>query len=226
MWVGVQVPGMSTELPLAHAFEPPGGNVSEPPAVVVLHGRGADERDLLPIATDLHEELAVLSLRAPTPLGPGYTWYELDLSGGGMAASQPDESDYVESLDLIEASIEAAIDRFGLDRGRISMLGFSQGAIMSFGALVEFEVELVWAAALHGYLPIRYEPGDLERAAGTPVFVAAGDQDQVIPATRAEEAAGRLTEAGLDVTFRTYPIGHGTDPNELEDLRSWVRERC
>ncbi len=216
---------MRTELPLTYEFEPAKRDIPEPPVVVVLHGRGADERDLLPIATELHDELAVISLRAPTQLGPGYTWYELDLSGGGMAASQPDRADYLESLDLIEASIEAAIDRYDLDRARIGLLGFSQGAIMSFGALVELEVDIAWAAALHGYLPARYERVDLERAAGTPVFVAAGTNDEVIPATRAEEAAGRLTEAGVDVTFRTYPIAHGTDPAELADVRSWVHER-
>ncbi|CDK39881.1 phospholipase/carboxylesterase [Halorubrum sp. AJ67] len=71
-----------TDVPLEHVHvAPDDGTDGEPaPAVFVLHGRGADEEDLLPVAAELPDELHVISLRAPDPLQGGYTWYELDLS--------------------------------------------------------------------------------------------------------------------------------------------------
>ena len=216
---------MVTELPLEYERIRLNGVDRPAPAVVVLHGRGANERDLLPLAEELPGDFDVISLRAPTQLGPGYTWYDLDLSGGGLHASEPDPDDWVESLDLIQASIDIAIDEFDLDPNRIALLGFSQGAIMSLGLMIEQPGRFAWIAALHGYLPAQYDRDDVASAAGTPVFLAAGSEDQIIPATRAEEAHSRLSEAGVDTTYRVYEIGHGTSPDELADLREWVSTR-
>ncbi len=216
---------MSDTFPLTHVWIDPDGDIEEPPLLVLLHGRGATEEDLLPIAQQLPDELAVLSLRAPSPLGPGYTWYQLDLSGGGLHASQPHAEDFNRSLDLLTQSIDAAADEYDCDTDRIGLLGFSQGAILSLGALVERPTDYAWVVGLHGYLPERYEQAALEPASGTPVFLGAGTQDQVIPATRGEDAAERLKAAGGSVTFRTYPTGHGTSQEEVDDVDRWIRAR-
>ena len=216
---------MTVSLPLEHVWVEPENGGESPPLLVLLHGRGSHENDLLPLAQQLPDELAILSLRAPTQLGPGYTWYELDLSGGGLHASQPDDEDLDRSLELVDASLKEAQAKYDVDPERIGLLGFSQGAILSLGALAERPDEYAWVVGLHGYLPARYDTTALQRAAGTPVFLGAGTRDQVIPVTRAEDASERLTAAGIDVTFRTYPIGHGTAPQEVEDVGEWVDSR-
>ena len=213
---------MTASLPLEHVWVASETDGDAPPLLVLLHGRGSHEEDLLPIAQQLPDELAILSLRAPTQLGPGYTWYELDLSGGGLHASQPDDEDFDRSLELIDESLTDAQGTYDFDPERIGLLGFSQGAILSLGALVERPNEYAWVVGLHGYLPARYDSTELQQAGGTPVFLGAGTRDQVIPVTRGEDASERLTAAGLDVTFRTYPIGHGTAPQEVEDVGEWV----
>lgn len=213
-------------LPLEHVHTPPDAPEGGPGrAVVVLHGRGANERDLLPVANRLDDGLHVISLRAPEPLMGGYTWYELDLPAGDLHRSQPDAEDFRHSLDLVNASIGAAIDAYGLDPSGIGLLGFSQGAIVSFALVIESPADFAWAVGLHGYLPASHAEATPADAAGRPVFVSAGSADQIIPPDRARAAADRLEAMGFAVEFREYDASHGIAHEELDDVVRWVDER-
>lgn len=210
-------------LPLAAEYVAPRADVDGPaPAVVVLHGRGANEQDLLPIARELPEQLAILSLRAPDRTGPGYSWYEFDLSGGDLQSSQPVESDFRRSVDLVSESIDGATEAHGFDADRIGLLGFSQGTIMSFAMMLEAPERYAWCVGLHGYLPASHADLDPDGIEGKPVFVGAGTQDRIIPASRAQLAAERFEALGADTTYRTYPVGHGVGRDELQDVVEWV----
>ena len=216
---------MTADLPLTHESIPPREDTDGPaPAVFVLHGRGADEGDLLPVARHLPDAYHVVSFRAPDRLMGGYTWYELDLSGGGLHSSQPQPEVFRRSLDVVWESVEAAVDAYGLDEDRLGFLGFSQGAITSLSTLAEHSEAVSWVVALHGYLAAEHA-GDDVSLDGTPVFVGGGEADDVIPASRCETAADRLREWGAEVTFRTYPVGHGIGQDELRDLVSFVEAR-
>lgn len=196
------------------------------PAVVVLHGRGADEDDLVPLAERLPGDRHVLSVRAPDRLAPGYTWYDLDLSAGGLHESQPDAEGFARSRDLLDEFVAQALDAYPIDPARVGVLGFSQGAILGLATVLEHPERFAWCVALHGYLAESHS--DLDRfdgIAGFPTFLGAGEMDQVIPASRAERAADLLAEAGLDVTFETYPTGHGVGADEAADVAAWVGER-
>lgn len=213
-------------LPLEHEHVPPDDPVEGPDrAVVVLHGRGANERDLLPVAKRLDDDLHIISLRAPEPLMGGYTWYELDLPDGDIHRSQPDADDFRRSLDLVTESVDAAIDAYGLDPTNIGLLGFSQGAIVSFALIIEAPTDYAWTVGLHGYLPASHEGATPVDAAGRPVFVSAGSADQIIPPERARMAADRLEAMGFDVEFREYDTSHGIAHTELDDVVRWVGER-
>ncbi|WP_418282156.1 alpha/beta hydrolase [Halorubrum sp. DTA98] len=214
-----------TDLPLEHVHVAPDDSGEDDPAVFVLHGRGADEQDLLPIASELPDELHVVSLRAPEPLHGGYTWYDLDLSGGGLHESEPEPEGFRRSLDLVTESIDAAVDAYDLDPDRLGLLGFSQGAISSLALLVETPARYAWVVALHGYLADSHADRSSEGIAGKPVFVAAGSGDRVIPESRARAAAKRLESVGADVTYEAYPTGHGIGPAELADVVAFVESR-
>lgn len=213
------------ELPLVHVSRP--GTVdSNAPAVVLIHGRGTNERDLLSIGAQLPEEIHVLSVRAPQSMGGpnSYTWYDLDLSAGGLHSSQPDPEGFRRSLDLVHEFVEAATEHYDLDPDRIGLLGFSQGSITSLSALLERPEAYRWVIALNGYLAESHE-GDAANADGKPVFIGCGSMDQVIPPQRAERAAELLSEGGADVRFETYGVGHGTTPQELSDAVQWLEGR-
>ncbi len=216
---------MSESLPLVHVSRP-GTVESNAPAVVLIHGRGTNERDLLPIGARLPEELHVLSVRAPDPMGApnSYTWYELDLSAGGIHASQPHDEQFRRSLDRLHEFVAAAVERYDLDPDRVGLLGFSQGAITSLSALLERPDAYRWVVALNGYLAATHE-SQADAASGKPVFVGCGSRDRVIPPQRAERATELLTEAGADVRFERYDVGHGTTPGEIADVAAWLEGR-
>jgi phospholipase/carboxylesterase len=207
-------------LPLEHVHVAP--DAASDRVVVVLHGRGADERDLLPVAQEL-PPAHVVSLRAPEPMGPGYTWYDLDLSGGGLHASQPDPDGFRRSLDLASESVAAVREAYGAET--IGVLGFSQGAITALSLLLEDPSRFAWVVALHGYLAESHAGRAPEGLGDVPVFVGAGEADEVIPAARAEAAAEALREAGASVTYHSYPTGHGIGRAELDDVVAFVADR-
>ena len=207
------------DLPLEHVYVAPDEPTDR--MVVVLHGRGADEQDLLPVAREL-PPAHVVSLRAPDPMGPGYTWYELDLSAGGLHRSQPDPDDFRRSLDLVSDSVSAARAAYGPES--VGLLGFSQGAITALSLLLEDPARFDWVVALHGYLAESHADRTPDGLSGVPVFVGAGEADEVIPVARAEAAAETLREAGAPVTYRTYPTGHGIGREELDDVVAFVAD--
>jgi len=103
----------------------PGGVSSDAPAVVVLHGRGTDERDPLPIGArlpDVLDDLDVLGVRAPEPMKmpDSYTWYELDLTDG-LHDSQPDPDGFRRGLDRRSAFVDGAVDASDIDADRVGL---------------------------------------------------------------------------------------------------------
>ena len=216
-----------SDIPLEHVhIEPETPTDGQSPAVFVLHGRGANEEDLLPIAKELPDDHHIVSLRAPDRLQGGYTWYELDLSAGGLHQSQPDAADFERSLGLVEDSVEAAIDAYGLDVDRLGLLGFSQGAITSLSLLLESPEDYQWVVALHGYLPASHRDLEPDGIVDKPVFIAAGSVDQVIPAARTEAAAERFEQLGAAVSYTVYDTPHGVSPEELDDLVEFVEQQA
>lgn len=210
-------------IPLEHVhIEPETPTEGPAPAVFVLHGRGANEQDLLPIANELPDEFHIVSLRAPDRLQGGYTWYELDLSAGGLHQSQPDGGDFDRSLELISESVDAAVDAYDLDVDQLGLLGFSQGAITSLSLVLESPDDYQWVVALHGYLPESHRDIDPEGIVDKPVFIAAGTADQIIPAARSQAAAERFEELGAAVTYNMYETQHGVSQEELRDLVEFV----
>ncbi|XVH31226.1 alpha/beta hydrolase [Haloferacaceae archaeon DSL9] len=214
------------ELPLTHVHLAPQTRTDGPdPAVFVLHGRGANEEDLLPLARRLPDAYHVVSLRAPDRLQGGYTWYELDLSAGGLHQSQPHPEEFRRSLDLVSEAIDAAVEAYDLDASRLGLLGFSQGAITGLSLLLENPDRFAWVVALHGYLASSHADLDPAGIDEKPVFVGAGTADQIIPVRRAEAAAERLRGIGADVTFNSYDAPHGVGPDELADLVAFVEDQ-
>jgi len=214
-----------TDVPLEHVHVAPDVEPESAPAVFVLHGRGADEEDLLPVARHLPDELHVVSLRAPDPIQGGYTWYELDLSAGGLESSQPDPTDFRRSLDLVAESVDAAVESYDIDPDRLGLLGFSQGAITSLSLVLEEPDRYAWVVALHGYLADAHADLDPDGIEGKPVFVGAGAGDRVIPESRSAAAADRLDEIGAAVTRGSYPGGHGVGQQELSDTVAFVESQ-
>lgn len=188
-------------------------------ALVLLHGRGADEHDLFGLLDVLDPERRLLGLtpRAPLALPPGGArWYRL----GGIPT--PDPVTFHASL----GRVAAFLDAIPVTLARVVLGGFSQGAVMSYAlALGAGRPRPAGLVALSGFVPrVDGFSLDLEDIAGYPVWVSHGALDSVIPAAYGREAAALLRDAGAALTWRETPVPHGVDPLLLPELRSFVSD--
>ena len=186
-------------------------------ALVLLHGRGADEHDLFPLLDALDPERRLLGLtpRAPLALPPGGAhWYRL----GGIPTPEP--ATFFAALEQGAAFLDA----LPVPIDRVVLGGFSQGAVMSYAlGLGSGRPRPAAIVALSGFLP-RVEGFELDLAGldGYRVAVAHGSLDPVIPASFGREAAELLREAGADLLWRESPVPHTIDPRVLPELQALV----
>jgi len=200
---------------IAHLERPAAG---EPEGLLVLlHGRGADERDLFPLLDLLDPERRLLGV---TPGGPhhlppgGRHWYAL----GGIPT--PDPATFAATA----PRLAAFLDGLPVPSDRVVLGGFSQGTVMSYAmSLGPGRPRPAAVVAMSGFLPrVADWPLEPERLRGVPVGIAHGSLDPVIPAQFAAEAEATLTAAGADVLRLSSPVPHMVDPDWIEPLRDLV----
>ncbi|MEO6457259.1 MAG: alpha/beta fold hydrolase, partial [Chloroflexia bacterium] len=169
----------TTELNLSHIVRPAQAAPPEQqrsPGLLLLHGRGADEYDLMGLEEGLDPRLTIVSARAPNSLGGGFTWYDLYRLG------EPDARTVQSSLEKLRRFVESMVDAYRIDPKRLYLMGFSQGALMS-AALALVVPEKVRGVIMHsGYVPTDAVPeSNPTGLQGKPFFVAHGKYDDVIP---------------------------------------------
>jgi phospholipase/carboxylesterase len=187
-------------------------------ALVLLHGRGADEHDLFPLLDALDPERRLLGItpRGPLALPPGGAhWYAL----GGIPTPDPDTF-----FPTFETAA-AFLDGLPVSIERVVLGGFSQGAVMSWAlGLGGGRPRPAAIIALSGFMP-EVEGFDLDLAGleDYPIAVAHGSLDPVIPVEFGRAAADRVRAAGADLLWRETPVPHTIDPRVLPELRALVR---
>ncbi|MBA3421383.1 MAG: phospholipase [Thermoleophilaceae bacterium] len=206
---------------LAHQIRPAGGEPEG--ALVLLHGRGTDELDLLPVADRLDPErrLVVVAPRAPHSLPPGgYHWYIVRRVGF------PDERTFFDSFARLAEWLDALPAALGVPWERTFLGGFSMGAVMSYAlGLGAGRPAPAGVLALSGFLPtVEGFELDLRRRQGFPVAIGHGTEDPIIPVDFAREARRRLEEAGLVVLYREAAIPHTIEPRFVAVVREWLRD--
>lgn len=193
-----------------------------PPLLVLLHGVGADENDLFPLAAHLDPHFKVVSLRAPYDYYAGHAWFHLDIRPGGQVI--PDVGQARATLADLVRWLAAAPDRYATDPRRTFFLGFSQGAMMSLGTLCTAPEGLAGVVALSGRSPkgLFECAATKEQIARVPLFVAHGTIDDVLPVASGRAINDEFRELSKDFTYREFPIGHGIAPDELELVAAWL----
>jgi phospholipase/carboxylesterase len=192
--------------------------------LVLHHGRGSDERDLLGLADLLDPEgrLRVVTPRAPLVLAgsPGYHWYLVPRVGF------PDPG----SFDAARAALAELHgwlwEETGIGPERTVLGGFSMGAVMSYAmALGAERPPVAGILAFSGFVPTveGWQPSLADRTA-TRAFIAHGSADPVIGVEFARRARDLLEGGGLDVSYRESLLGHQIDPEHLAEARGWLEE--
>lgn len=199
-------------LGFAHQFVP----AQEPgaPTLLLLHGTGGNENDLLPVGRMLDERAALLSPRGKV-LEHGMPRFFRRLAEGVF-----DHEDLVNRTHELAKFAEEAVSEYGLDPKTLFAVGFSNGANIGASLLLLHPGLLAGAVLLRAMVP--FEPEDLPDLAGTPVYLAAGRSDPIVPSENTQRLAEILREAGAKVTLDWQPGGHGIGQAEIEAARSWL----
>jgi phospholipase/carboxylesterase len=209
-----------TDLELTHIVEPARAGDPPHPVLLLLHGRGTDETDLLPLGEALDPRLLIVAARAPFPFPwGGYAWYDLDPRGVGY----PDAQKLEASIDLLRSLLTTVTERYPIDPARVYLGGFSMGSVMAGTMALLDPQHVAGAIILSGYLPVGSGlPLQPEAAAGHPFFVAHGTLDNVIPVQYGRQARDYLQTTPVDLQYKEYPIGHQISDVELRDASTWL----
>jgi phospholipase/carboxylesterase len=204
---------------LAHRERPAAGDPEG--ALVLFHGRGADELDLFPLldALDPERRLVGATPRGPLSLPPGGAhWYVI------RALGYPDPATFMPTYELASDWLDAFAESTGVPPERTVLGGFSQGAVMTYalglGADRQRPAGLI---ALSGFMPT-VEGLELDLAAEPlpRVAIGHGTFDPVIGVEWGRRARRQLEAASFPVTYREYPLPHAIDPAFLAELRDWI----
>ena len=196
-------------------------------AFVLLHGLGADGGDLLPAAEALRPAAPLRFLLPHAPVRP------VTLNGGlpmrawfDVVAIDPEAPEDTAGLEASAAAVEALVAdqaRQGIPPGRVFPGGFSQGGALALYAGLRRTAPLAGLACLSGFLPRSTRLGPA--APRTPVFMAHGERDPVVPPELARRARRRLEAAGVPLAFHGYDMEHTLCAAELADLEAWLDAR-
>jgi phospholipase/carboxylesterase len=195
------------------------------PLLLLLHGYGSNEEDLFSFASELPDEYYVVSVRAPYDLQPyGHAWYAIHFDADENKFS--DDAQAIESRELIIQFVDELIAKYPIDATKVSLIGFSQGAILSYATALSYPEKISRVVALSGYLneKIILEDFASKNIESLKLFISHGTVDQVIPVDWARKAEPFMKNLGLDVTYKEYPIGHGVAPQNFHDFKNWLQK--
>ena len=214
------------ELSLEYQIRKPKIQLDKNPLLLLLHGYGSNEEDLFSFASELPDEYYVISARAPYDLQYGsYAWYAINFDADQNKFS--DHNQAILSRDLVVKFIEELKVQFPIDSSDITLIGFSQGSILSYSIALSYPNIVQRVGALSGYLNLEinsdsFRDNDFQ---GLKIFSSHGTVDQVIPVEWARKTDPILNNLGINSTYREYPIGHGVSPQNFFDLKNWLEAK-
>ncbi len=203
-------------------------------SVIWLHGLGADGNDFVPIVKELHlpDALGVRFVFPHAPIIPitinnGYemrAWYNI---------SQPDLHDRIDkagiqqSVSAVHQLIQHEMER-GLSATNIILAGFSQGAAIALSTGLCYPQKLGGLIALSGYLPLMEDVLQNATAVNrqTPIFIAHGMEDFLVPEVLSKKVVAALEQAGYPVSSHSYAMQHTVCLEEVNDISAWMRGVC
>ena len=196
------------------------------PLLIMLHGYGSDENDLFSFASELPEELFIISARAPYTIQPfGNAWYAINFDA--VQGKWSDNIQAKESRDLIAKFIDEVTDTYPVDKNKVTLLGFSQGTILSYAVALTYPEKVKNIIALSGYINKDILPQDIETKdySHLDFYCSHGSVDQVIPVDWARRTPSFLNSLHIKHQYSEFPVGHGVAPQNFYELKDWLIKR-
>jgi phospholipase/carboxylesterase len=212
----------SVQTSLVYSVNASDGSQARPPVLILLHGYGSNENDLLDLSKAFDPGFTSIALRGPRIIAQGsYAWYDLQVGGGARVY---DYAQAAKSRQLILSFISNACKTLHLDSNRVFVLGFSQGAIMSYELALSANGKIAGIVPLSGRmmdetkkLPIKWE-----KLADLQVFIGHGTSDNVLALEESTKAEAFLKSGKIkNIVFKTYQMAHSISGQEINDLKLW-----
>jgi phospholipase/carboxylesterase len=200
------------DLDFVHVFQAPAS--ADAPTLLLLHGTGGNEHDLVPLAEMLAPGAGVLSPRGKV-LENGMPRFFRRLAEGVF-----DIEDLRSRTGELARFIAAASAKYAVDRARLVAVGFSNGANIAASLLLLEPGSIGGAVLFRAMVPL--EPDPLPSLPDTAVLVSNGRSDPLVSAPETERLAALLRRAGADVTIRWQPGGHQLTQTDINDARQWL----
>lgn len=211
---------------LEHNYRPAKNPAENPPAIIMLHGYGSDENDLFSFAEELPEKYAIISLKAPIRLEPyGNAWYNIYFNNSQGKFS--DDEQAIASRELVTKCIDEVVEKYEVDGNDITLLGFSQGTILSFAVALSYPEKVKNVIGLSGYinegiLKEGFEKNDFSKLN---IYSSHGNVDQVIPVEWARKTQPFLKKLNIDCVYSEFPVGHGVAPQNFYEFKNWLEKK-
>ena len=211
---------------LIHTLYEPSGPGPHP-AILTLHGRGANAFDLLGLAPHLcNGRFLMICPQGPleTPIGPGalgYAWYPMSMGG------PPDIEAILASRVKLQEFLDGCLKLYPIDAKKFVILGFSQGGVMAYSLALSNPERFSGLAVLSSWLPKDLIPKlSINQAVKSlPALVQHGSQDPLIEIQRARDSVERLRALRVPLTYHEYDMEHEITPRSLSELSAWLDEK-
>jgi phospholipase/carboxylesterase len=205
---------MNADLGFVHRYLP--GEDESTPTLLLLHGTGGNEEDLVPLGETLAPDAAFLSPRGKV------SEYGAPRFFRRLAEGVFDHEDLVFRTHELAEFVEAASEEYGFDRSKVVGVGYSNGANVAASTILLHPGLLRAAVLFRAMIP--FEPDVTPDLSGMPVFIAAGRMDRMIPPDNTQRLADILLEAGADVDLRWRDTGHPLTYEDVAEAKAWLSE--
>src|SRR5690606_9726158 len=196
------------------------------PLLIMLHGYGSDEADLFSFSGELPQDIFIISAQAPIAMQPyGNAWYSINFDE--EKGKWSDNEQAKASRDLIAKFIDEAVEAYPVNKKNVTLLGFSQGAILSYAVALTYPEKVKNIIALSGYVNKDILPEHLDKTdfSNLDFYCSHGSVDQVIPVDWARQSAPFLKELNIKHIYSEFPVGHGVAPQNFFEFKEWLGKR-
>lgn len=209
---------------LNYLIRQPKKEIENPPLLILLHGYGSNEQDLFSFSEELPDQFLIISAQAPIQMSAGsYAWYAINFDT--INGKFSDLKQAKEAIDTIAVFIDEIKEKYKTNADQTFLLGFSQGAILSYSLSFFYPNKVQNVIALSGYINMELLPTTISKEIKTDYYCSHGSLDQVLPVEWARNSKPFLDSFNLQNVYSEYPVGHGVAPQNFYSFKNWIEER-
>src|SRR5690625_236768 len=193
------------------------------PTIIMLHGYGSDENDLFSFSAALDPRYLIVSARAPIPMQPyGNAWYAITYEPGNKKFTNDEQA--VSSRDTIAQFVDEVVENYHADPEQIILMGFSQGAILSYSVALSYTEKISAIVAMSGYIHNALLKENFEKNyfSNLKVYSSHGSIDEVVPVEWDRQTKPFLENLNIEVKYSEFPVGHGVSPENFREIQQWL----